>query len=165
MDALILFSHGSLLCGSGEALDSHATRLRARGEWSQVEVGYMNYSEPTFAQAVSRCEARGATRIIVAPFFLVPGFFVMKTLPTHIAQARADFPHVEFLVAGAIGCDEKLTAALIESARDAAGPSQWRDDLTAAARGCGARPDCPLYGTPNCPRVPALPSSARLFVE
>jgi len=165
MDALILFSHGSLLCGAGEALDSHAGRLRRLGRWGVVEVGYMNYSEPTFDDAVRRCEAQGATRVVVLPFFLVPGFFVTKALPEHLARARADFPKLEFLVAAALGFDERLADALIEAAQSPLGPGAWRDDLTAAARGCRARPDCPLYGTPDCPRAPAPNAPERPFVE
>ena len=165
MDALVLFSHGSLLCGSGEALDAHAARLRAQGLWPIVEVGYMNYSEPTFAEAVASCQSQGATRVIVVPFFLVPGFFVTKTLPEHLERARTDFPGLEFVVADAIGYDERLADALIEAAQRPLGPGEWRDDLSAAARGCRARPDCPLYATPNCPRVPAPDTPARPFVE
>jgi sirohydrochlorin ferrochelatase len=162
-DAVILFSHGSLLCGAGEALDAHAARLRA--QWPLVEVGYLNYSEPTFAEAVAKCEAEGASRVIVVPFFLVPGYFVTKSLPEHLAQAKSDFPQVEFIVADAIGFDERLADALIEAAEQPLGPEEWRDDLTAAARGCRARPDCPLYGTPNCPRVPSPGTPARPAVE
>jgi sirohydrochlorin ferrochelatase len=166
MDALILFSHGSLLCGSGEALNAHVARLRVPGgRWPVVEVGYMNYSEPTFAEAVARCQAHGATRVVVVPFFLVPGFFVTKSLPEHIARAREEFPGLEFVVAAAIGYDERLADTLIESAHDALGPDAWRDDLSAAARGCRARADCPLYGTPDCPRVPAPETPVRPFVE
>lgn len=165
MDAMILFSHGSLLCGSGEALAAHAARLRAQGRWPMVEVGYMNYSEPTFAEAVARCEAQGATRIVVVPFFLVPGYFVTNSLPEHLERAKADFPGLEFVVAEAIGYDERLADMLIEAAQAPFGPADWRDDLSAAARGCRARPDCPLYGTPNCPRVPAPDTPARPFVE
>src|SRR5207253_2121682 len=40
MDALILFSHGSVLCGAGQALDEHAARLRERGDFGIVEIGY-----------------------------------------------------------------------------------------------------------------------------
>ena len=165
MDALILFSHGSLLCGAGEALDSHAARLRAGGRWALVEVGYMNYSEPTFTEAVARCRAAGATRIIVQPFFLVPGYFVTKSLPEHIARAQAEHPSLTFTVAKAIGFDDRLADVLIDAAQNPLGPDQWRDDLTAAARGCRARPDCPLYGTPNCPRAPAPDTPVRPFVE
>ena len=165
MDALILFSHGSLLCGAGEALDAHAARLRAGGEWPLVEVGYLNYSEPTFAEAVARCRAAGATRLVVQPFFLVPGYFVTKSLPEQIAQAQADDPALRFTVTEAIGFDPRLADALIDAAQHPLGPGEWRDDLMAAARGCRARPDCPLYGTPDCPRVPAPDTPARLFVE
>ena len=165
MDALILFSHGSLLCGAGEALDTHAGRLRASGAWSHVAVGYMNYSQPTFAEAVAECANAGATKIVVLPFFLVPGYFVTQTLPKQLAEVKADFPNLEFVVAEALGYDTGLADALIASALDPLGPDGWRDDLAAAARGCRARPDCPLYATPNCPRVPAPDTPVRPFVE
>ncbi len=165
MDALILFSHGSLLCGAGEALDAHAERLRASGEWPLVTVGYMNYSEPTFAEAVANCTAQGATRIVVLPFFLIPGYFVSKTLPDQLGAVKVGYPDLEFVVADAIGYDAALADVLIASALDPLGPDQWRDDLAAAARGCRARPDCPLYATPNCPRVPAPDTPVRPFVE
>ncbi len=165
MDALILFSHGSLLCGAGEALDTHAGRLRASDRWPIVAVGYMNYSEPTFAEAVADCVAQGATKIVVLPFFLVPGYFVTKTLPDQLNAVKADYPQLEFVVADAIGYDTGLADALIASALNPLGPDHWRDDLTAAARGCRARPDCPLYATPNCPRVPAPDTPVRPYVE
>ncbi len=165
MDALILFSHGSLLCGAGEALDSHAGRLRQSGRWPMVEVGYMNYSAPTFAEAVAKCERQGATRIVVLPFFLVPGFFVTKSLPEHLAKAQAEHPGLEFVIADALGFDDRLADALIEAAQSPLGSDQWRDDLTAAARGCRARSDCPLYGTPDCPRAPEPNAPVRPFVE
>ncbi len=165
MDALILFSHGSLLCGAGEALDTHAERLRASGEWDYVSVGYMNYSEPTFAEAVAECAAAGATKIVVLPFFLVSGYFVTQTLPKQLAEVKTDSPNLEFVVAEALGYDTGLADALIASAQSPLGPEQWRGDLTAAARGCRARSDCPLYATPNCPRVPAPDTPARPFVE
>ena len=165
MDALILFSHGSLLCGAGEALDAHAGRLRRRGDYKIVEVGYMNYSVPTFPEAVARCHEAGATRIVVLPFFLVPGYFVSKSLPEHVDAVRPHYPDLEFVIADAIGYDERLADALIESAKHPLGPDAWRDDLTAAARGCRANPECPLYATPNCPRVPEPGTPARVAVE
>ncbi len=165
MDALILFSHGSVLCGAGEALDAHAERLRQTGDWPLVGVGYMNYSEPTFAEAVAAVQAEGATRIVVLPFFLVPGYFVTQTLPKQLQAVQADYPALEFVVAEALGYDPGLADALIAGALNPLGPDQWRDDLQAAARGCRARPDCPLYATPSCPRVPAPDTPARPFVE
>src|SRR5260221_7899267 len=98
MDAVILFSHGSVLCGAGEALNGHAERLQAAGIAPLVAVGYLNYSEPLFAATVASCVAAGATRILVAPYFLVPGYFVKVDLPKAVEAAQAQHPGLEFIV-------------------------------------------------------------------
>jgi sirohydrochlorin cobaltochelatase len=159
MHALILFSHGSLLCGAGEALEAHAERLRASGEWDLVAVGYLNYSDPPFADAAAEVIARGATRVTVAPYFLVPGYFVTKSLPEALAPVRAAHPGVEFVVGEALGEDEALADALWEAALAARTEDHWRDPLTRAARSCRPSPVCPLYGTPACPKVPVAPET------
>lgn len=160
MDGLILFSHGSLLCGAGETLRAHATRLRARGDFAVVEVGYMNYSAPTFAEAVARCAASGVTRAFIMPYFLVPGKFVSVDLPRHLAAAREVRPEMAFVVAEPLGFHEGLADALLEMAASARPSPFWRENLRRAADFCQADPRCPLYHTPSCPaaRVPLAPA-------
>src|SRR5687768_11321086 len=80
VDGLILFSHGSVLCGAGNALEAHVARLREGREWAAVEIGYLNYSRPTFQEAVQRLAAAGIRRISIVPYFLVPGYFVTTSL-------------------------------------------------------------------------------------
>lgn len=156
MEALILFSHGSVLCGAGETLKWHAMRLNELGDFAVVEVGYLNYSEPTFAAAAARCHDAGATHITVVPYFLVPGKFVKVDLPAHIAAARARWPNLDFRVAPPIGFDEGLADALLELADAACASERWREDLERVSDYCEADPQCPLYGSPRCPRVPAI---------
>jgi sirohydrochlorin ferrochelatase len=154
--ALILFSHGSLLCGAGEALEAHASRLRAQGEFDLVSIGYLNYSEPLFSVAVAAAEADGVTEIVVVPYFLVPGFFITKSLPEAVDLTQARFPNISFTVAPPLGDDARLVDALLDAAHNARGPEHWRDPLTRAALACRPDPACPLYGTPACPKVPEL---------
>lgn len=156
MDATVLFSHGSLLCGAGEALREHAERLRAQRLTPLVAIGYLNYSDPPFIDTVAECVEAGVTRIFVTPYFLVPGYFVKVDLPKAVAEAQARFPAVVFVVAEAIGFDERLADALIESADRAVGPEGWREDLHRASQFCRPNPQCPLFGTPNCPKQPLL---------
>ena len=155
--ALVLFSHGSLLCGSGEALEAHAARLRAQGEFDSVSIGYLNYSFPRFAEAVSEASAAGMTEIVVVPYFLVPGFFITKSLPEAVASAQAQFPNLKFSVTPPLGDDERLVDALLDAAQSARGREHWRDPLTRAALACRPDPGCPLFGTPACPKVPEAP--------
>lgn len=154
MNAVILFSHGSLLCGAGEALKEQARRLEAQEVASTVRIGYLNYSEPLFATTVAEVVAAGATRIIVAPYFLVPGKFVRVDLPKAVEAALQSHPGVEFVVAEAIGFDERLADALRENYLDAFGHVHWRDDLRQATTHCRPNPECPLYGTTICPKAP-----------
>ncbi|MDX1931878.1 MAG: CbiX/SirB N-terminal domain-containing protein [Capsulimonadales bacterium] len=158
MHALVLFSHGSLLCGAGEAVDIHAERLRQQGKYDRVAVGYLNYSEPLFAETVAALVAEGVDRITVLPYFLISGYFVRTSLPETLEPVRAAFPTVEFSVAPAIGFHETLAEALFDSAIHARTEERWRDPLKRAARACRPSPDCPLYGTPGCPKVPSLPA-------
>ena len=160
MDALILFSHGSLLCGAGEALTKHAESVRERGEFAPVEIGYLNYSEPTFAEAVQKCADAGAKRVVIAPYFLITGYFVTKSLPEKIADAKELHPGLEFVVAEAFNFHESLADALWESAINARPSEAWRDPLKQAAAACRPSPECPLYGTPACPKAPALPEDS-----
>ena len=162
MDALILFSHGSVLCGAGEAVDAHAERLRARGDFARVEVGYLNYSEPRFLDAVATVAQAGATRVVVAPYFLVAGYFVQVDLPRCLAEARERYPDIEFVVADALRRDAGLADALLDAAQRARPAEHWRDPLARATASCGARPECPLYATPACPRVPSPPLDGRV---
>jgi sirohydrochlorin cobaltochelatase len=161
-DAIILFSHGSLLCGAGETLSALAQRMRARGDADIVEVGYLNYSEPLFGQAFERCMEQGAERITVVPYFLVAGKFVKVDLPREIERQQARFPQVPVVVADAMKQHSTLADALLACASRVAPPAQWRDLLNTAPQFCRANPECPLYGDTKCPATstPPLPSQS-----
>lgn len=151
MEAIILFSHGSLLCGAGETLSALANRMRERGDAQIVEVGYLNYSEPSFAEAFARCVEAGASRITVVPYFLVAGKFVKVDLPREIAAVSARYPHIEVRLADAMRFHRGLADAILACAERAVVPAHWRDILNTAPQYCRANPQCPLYGTEKCP--------------
>ena len=154
MDAIILFSHGSVLCGAAETLLSLARRMEARGDAQIVEVGFLNYSQPTFAQAFEKCVERGATRVLVAPYFLVAGYFVKVSLPPVIEPMRAKYPEVEVVVAEAMKTHELLAQAITSCAARAFEPSKWRDLWDNAPQFCRPHPQCPLFDTAKCPLHP-----------
>lgn len=144
--AVILFSHGSLLCGAGEQLAVHAQRLRETEKYSCVEIGYLNYSAPTFAEAVEKCADAGAREILIAPYFLVPGYFVQVGLPSVLDPARARFPEIEFSAAPVLGDHPLLADAVIDCANRAATSEHWRAILHSAPLFCEREPTCPLSG-------------------
>ncbi|HEY3333351.1 MAG TPA: CbiX/SirB N-terminal domain-containing protein [Capsulimonadaceae bacterium] len=155
---VVLFSHGSLLCGAGIALAEHAQRLRAPNIFGAVELGYLNYTEPSFEHAVDRIAALGLSQIIVAPFFLVPGYFVSVSLPRQIKSVSARHPGIEMIVADSLGVDDRLADALLASAAKPKPRERWRDGLSVDPDLCLIRDDCPIHGTAYCP-TPARPAA------
>jgi sirohydrochlorin ferrochelatase len=154
MNAVILFSHGSTLCGAGEALERHAERLRE--QFGIVEVGFMNYSQPTFEEAVEKVTKAGVDEITVVPFFLVPGYFVSKSLPERVEIVKHEYPDVSFIIAAPLGADPLLADAVIDAALSPLSDDEWRRGLNCAARACRYSAECPIYKTPKCPPTFAL---------
>jgi len=151
MTAMLLFSHGSLLCGSGEALEAHACRLRERGIAERVEIGYLNYSEPVFGETVDQLVADGVDTVVVVPYFLAPGYFVTHSLPEALEPVRVRHPGVDFRIAPVLGEDPRWDDIVVETARTARTHEHWDEPLGRAGSHCRNRSDCPLYGSGACP--------------
>ena len=152
MNAMILFSHGSTLCGAGETLKTLAQTLEARSAADIVRVGFLNYSTPRFGQAFDECVAQGATQIIVVPYFLIAGYFVKIELPKVLDPAQLKHPNVQVIIAEAMRDHAALEDAVLSCAERAMPPAQWRDLLNTAPQWCEGDPQCPLFGTIQCPK-------------
>ena len=68
-----------------------------------VEPAHMELAEPSIATAFDACVARGATTVVVSPYFLLPGRHWSQDIPALVEQAAARHPGVRFLVAAPFG--------------------------------------------------------------
>ena len=103
-----------------------AARIRERGIAPITTAGFLNYSRPSFADAIARCVAKGATTIIVVPYFLVSGYFVTVTLAQMVEQARQQYSTVTFLQTSAFN-DHPAMARVIRKRAAEVSPSLWRE--------------------------------------
>ncbi|NOK61932.1 MAG: hypothetical protein GFH27_549289n373 [Chloroflexi bacterium AL-W] len=112
MRAVLLVGHGSLQSASGAAMIRLAARAQEAGVAPIVRAGFLNYSQPTFADVLERCVTAGATEVVVQPYFLIPGKFVREDVPRlittgqiahlnttlHLAEPFGDHPSLAQLV-------------------------------------------------------------------
>ena len=112
MQAVILVGHGSLKQASGAAMIRHAAEVRKRGLAPIATAGFLNFSRPTFAEAVERCLKKGATRILVQPYFLIPGYYVDVALAKLVKEERAKHPQLTLEQAKPFG-DHPALAELV----------------------------------------------------
>ncbi len=116
MNAVILVGHGSLRQASGASMIRLAALLRKQGVAPIATAGFLNFSKPTVADAVERCARKGATHIVVQPYFLIPGFYVKRILPKLIAEARAAHPALTFSIADAFEYHPALVQMVLDRA-------------------------------------------------
>lgn len=120
--ALVVMVHGSPRPESNNAMFRVVERVRAEslqtGEYSQVEVGFMECNEPTIPEAIETCVNAGATRIVAVPYFLHTGNHVADDLPTFLEEAQERYPHVEFLMGDFLGHDAAIETVILDRARE-----------------------------------------------
>ena len=120
MQAVTLVGHGSLKQASGAAMIRHAAEVRKRGLAPIATAGFLNFSRPTFAEAVERCLKKGATHILVQPYFLIPGYYVDVALTKLVKEEQEKHPHITFGKAEPFG-DHPALAELVMKRLDEAG--------------------------------------------
>jgi sirohydrochlorin cobaltochelatase len=151
LTAVILFSHGSLLCGSGATLDRHAAALRQAAPFVTVETGYLNYSRPSIEEAIENCRRAGASSKIVAPYYHEAGKFVQQDHPAPLHHNLAVQPDLDILLTRALEdapVMEDLVSDLLPRAEH---PAAWQAKAIQRAKAlCELRESCPLFGSSMC---------------
>ena len=104
---LIVVDHGSRREESNLALLELVDRYRSHSPFKIIEPAHMELAEPSIAVAVEKCILRGATKLIVQPFFLFPGRHWVHDIPNLLKEAVARYANdnieLEYMVTAPIG--------------------------------------------------------------
>ena len=108
MLGVIVVDHGSRRQASNRWLERIARELGEVTGWSLVEPAHMELAEPSIATAFARCVERGARRVVVLPYFLLPGRHWHEDIPRLVAEAAAGFPGVAYRVVAPLGIHPQM---------------------------------------------------------
>src|SRR5438105_14155622 len=105
---IVIVDHGSRRDESNKMLEEVAALFGRRfiARYEIVEPAPMELAEPSIATAYGRCVARGATRVVVCPFFLGPGKHWTQDIPSLTAAAALKHPGTKYHVAQTLGLDD-----------------------------------------------------------
>ena len=92
-ETLLLVGHGSKLPYSKELLVEIAKKVEAQGKFENIEIGLMEFNEPSIPTALKKIIASGSKKIIVVPVFLAPGTHTTKDIPTILGLLKDDHDH------------------------------------------------------------------------
>lgn len=113
--ALIVFAHGSSVESANESVRVVARDLSAAtGE--VVEAAFLEGGKPALPDAVTDCVLKGASEVVVLPYFLTLGLHLQRDLPRLTDAIQAQHPGLSIRVAAPLDGHP----ALIQILRDRA---------------------------------------------
>ena len=110
--ALVLFAHGARAASWAAPFE----RLRALTQESMPEVpvslAFLELMEPRLPDHVGALVGQGVTKVTIVPVFLGQGGHLLRDLPLMVEQLHRDHPDLAITVAGAVGEDPGVLAAM-----------------------------------------------------
>jgi sirohydrochlorin ferrochelatase len=117
--AILLVDHGSRRAESNALLEDVAEQVRERAADSIVEVAHLEIAEPDIAKGIDACVERGATQIVVHPYFLGPGRHTTEDIPAQVERAGKRHPDVRIRISEALGGHAALIDVILDRVSDA----------------------------------------------
>jgi sirohydrochlorin cobaltochelatase len=105
---------------ANEAVRRVAEDAAARSGFALWQEAFLELAEPSLSDAVKALAARGATKIVVTPYFLVMGVHLTQDLPRLLGEAAAQAPGVQLVATPPLDGHPGLARILAERAREAA---------------------------------------------
>jgi sirohydrochlorin cobaltochelatase len=112
--ALVLFAHGARAAGWAAPFQRLRALAQARLPNCDVSLAFLELMEPRLPDEVAALAARGIRDITVVPVFLGQGGHLLRDLPLLVERLRAEHPGLELKVAGAVGEDPGVLAAMAD---------------------------------------------------
>ena len=117
--AILLIDHGSRRDEANALLDAVAEQVRKRTPASIVEVAHLEITEPNIAEGIDACVEKGATQIVVHPFFLGPGRHTSEDIPEQVGRAASSHPNIQIRISEPLGGHDAIIDVILDRVSDA----------------------------------------------
>ncbi|RZA34472.1 MAG: cobalamin biosynthesis protein CbiX [Lysobacteraceae bacterium] len=112
--ALVLFAHGARAQSWAAPFERLREQTQASLPGVRVTLAFLELMEPRLPAAVDAQVAEGVNDITIVPVFLGQGGHLLRDLPLLADGIRAAHPGLRLQVAGAIGEDPGVQAAMTD---------------------------------------------------
>ena len=109
---LILFAHGARDPAWAAPFEAVAALVRQHDPSMRVHLAYLEFMQPTLAEAAAALVQGGCDRITLMPMFLGTGGHVRRDLPLLLDDLRRVHPGVHLVLHAAIGEIAAVHAAM-----------------------------------------------------
>lgn len=112
---LLIVAHGSRREASNDEVRRLAGRVRdlCTAGFDHVEVAFLELAEPGIPEGLAHCLAKGASEIVVFPYFLAAGTHVALDIPEAISAFELDHPDIRVHLTPHLGASEALPKTIL----------------------------------------------------
>ena len=114
MDAIILFGHGARDPEWARPLERLREVVLARQAGTDVRLAFLEFMQPSLAEALEQVILAGAAHVRVVPVFLAQGGHVKRDVPEILAAVAQKFPAVKLEMTLALGESPGVLSAMAE---------------------------------------------------
>ena len=115
----VIFAHGSRIESANEAVYFVAGEMARTGGLDLVEVAFLDCAPPGLSEAVERIAKRGASRVVIIPYFLTLGTHLQRDLPRIVDRIRRRHEGIEFSITAPLDGHPALAGILLDRANKA----------------------------------------------
>ena len=117
MKTLLLVAHGSRRKASNDEIRVLIERMRAVADtFDDLACAFLELAEPSIPDGLRQAISKGATEVVVLPYFLSAGRHVVTDIPAEIEAVQKQYPAVAIHLAPYLGAAEGVVGLLIEQA-------------------------------------------------
>ena len=114
MTGIVIVDHGSKQSESNEKFEEIVSRFTNLYDHEIVEPAHMEIAHPSIQEAFDSAVGKGATEIVVLPYFLLPGKHWHNDIPDLCAKAAAKHPNLTWRVTEPLGLSDKILEVVAE---------------------------------------------------
>jgi sirohydrochlorin ferrochelatase len=115
----VIFAHGSSVESANDAVRAAVSQAARDGNLDPCETAFLEGGRPGLSDAVAAVAARGASDVVVIPYFLTLGLHLQRDLPELVRAVEARVPGVAIRVTPPLDGHPALSAILVERAHQA----------------------------------------------
>ena len=118
MKCLLVIAHGSRREASNNEIRELAGRIteKAGTHFDHIVPAFLELAAPSIPEGIKICVEKGATEILVMPYFLSAGRHVAEDIPGEVDGVRSLYPGVNIRILPYLGSFETIADMMIEQA-------------------------------------------------
>lgn len=120
MTGYVIFAHGSSVESANDAVREVARDAAVAAGFVLYETAFLDGGRPLLAGAVEVLQSRGASEIVVIPYFLTLGLHLQRDLPALVHSLEESAPGLKIRVTPPLDGHPALSGILADRAREAA---------------------------------------------